>query len=397
MPQIYVGPWEKRDLDGTGSPCWCGPEESTHALDLRPADADEEGQGVFVLPDGASGPRGPFRHIGDSWNDRPSNPAIRFLDVTRNNAGTVWELVSHLLMDKADPAGEAFCRPLMPKRNGQLKVRLGPLVVEDKMVRQHRHRNKVMDVKKRTALKLADDGDTLERWLGFQKRLGWAENEVKLDSLRDRRPKRPQTTYTESFDQADSTTLGPDLTWTEVQSTSWETVSNRAYSSLNNYPQATAGSALSADDMSCEADIEFGSGSSYGGINVRANTSNQESYWHWVRFNNSHGIFRIGTGGGRTSIASYSYTTGSSTNHTLKIVADGSDIEVFIGGVSQTSVTDTNITGSVRAGIQAYSPFYVDDFSYTDDIGGGGGGISYVQLESGVRGYARGYWIRGAN
>lgn len=164
--------------------------------------------------------------------------------------------------------------------------------------------------------------------------------------------------YTESFNKADSSTLGPDLTWTEVAGDT-QIVSNSVR------PVATATIGRNRAEHDCATDDNFAQISS---TNLAQNAGNV--CFAYCRYDSasdtSYGFRRIGN----ASLASYAgqlakivagtqTLLGSAatvaraaigTPETIYVSASGSTITGKIDGVQQQQVTDTSITTGKRAG-----------------------------------------------
>jgi hypothetical protein len=152
---------------------------------------------------------------------------------------------------------------------------------------------------------------------------------------------------TESFDTADSTTLGPDLTWTELNG-DWEVVSNRArkVSGLGFCP-VRADSDLDSDDHYVEAEV-WGVSAAQIGVHARLTDA---SDWYAGFFRGLSDEWRIAknVSGSFTSLAATS-SPASVSGVLVRLEADGSALELFVDSVSTLSTTDTSHTGIVTAG-----------------------------------------------
>ena len=159
--------------------------------------------------------------------------------------------------------------------------------------------------------------------------------------------------YSESFNQADSTTLGPDLTWTEL-SGNWETVSNRARSGTNNSAaQARAEHDLASADHLVKAPVNFAVVNGVGGVGARWSASAVTLYRAALDSAGRLDITRIESGSG-TDIASQSRTISAGVDYIVRIECNGSSIRARVDSDTWLSVTDTVITGNTRFGLAGY-------------------------------------------
>ena len=194
-------------------------------------------------------------------------------------------------------------------------------------------------------------------------------------------------TITESFDTANSTTLGPDLSWTEVTGNAGVT-SNQAenYSAAAGRMKATTD--LSTSDNYAQAVLKTPSGGSLYyvdcGVICRYSGSagTDTGYLAWLDSNigpQDH-IDKIVTGT-RTTLADLNFPSGSggTVDDVWKVSAVGSTIAFAVNGTQVLSVTDTAITTGTRCGFQlrhtsaanraAIDNFEAGDIATTPGIG----------------------------
>jgi hypothetical protein len=187
-----------------------------------------------------------------------------------------------------------------------------------------------------------------------------------------------ETTITESFNTADSGTLGPTLTWTEVLGT-WDVVSNRAQfaSGQGISGSARADSDLSSADHYAACDItSLGTANQNGQVRAlaRFNASAATYYSSGPQYNNgSGGTARHYTvkvvSGTATILAGPTSFTLPSLPLGVRAECNGSTISGHRGGSQIHSFTDTSITGNLRCGIGAVtgaSAVNLDDFAAAD-------------------------------
>jgi hypothetical protein len=202
-----------------------------------------------------------------------------------------------------------------------------------------------------------------------------------------------ETTITESFNTADGTTLGPDLTWSEV-SGNWTVASNRAAIPVGG---SVFGSARAQSDLSSAdhyAEIEITSSDNGAGLFTQAGVSARFSsgagtYYAAVlyRFGSSMSLQKV-INNVQTGLSTPSITVALPEKY--KVQCDGSVIKSYQAGVERSSLTDTSITGNLRCGMCGYTTAgaaTMDNFEASDLAATG---IKYTQLESTTRGVTRG-------
>jgi hypothetical protein len=189
------------------------------------------------------------------------------------------------------------------------------------------------------------------------------------------KPKKPRTSYSESFNKSDSDTLGPDLTWTEVTG-DVDVVSNRASTSTVGFAEARAEHDVSSADH-------------YGQVQVyQTSTSGVDNHLAapCARFSSAartfysfawfySGLYLYKTVSGTYTIIGSAVETPATLPATWRVDCSGSTIRGLQNGTQKVSVTDTAITGNTRGGIWAYRAsgvqVVVDDFLIDDGISAG--------------------------
>ena len=165
---------------------------------------------------------------------------------------------------------------------------------------------------------------------------------------------------TESFDTADSDTLGPDLPWTEVRG-DWDVVSNQvqciAGDAGNFEAFARADSNLASDDHYVQAvlrDTSLASGTA--GVTCRKDATATYTFYlvqcdgtadpdSWTTYRSVTDTYTQVGGGTSINMAQ---------NDVIRLEADGSSITRKRNGSVQETATDTNITGNLRCGLRSY-------------------------------------------
>jgi hypothetical protein len=203
-----------------------------------------------------------------------------------------------------------------------------------------------------------------------------------------------ETSISESFDKADSSTLGPDLTWTEVNG-DWSVVSNAArVPGISTYCSARAESDLSSADHEAQIDAitSTDTGTQFTQLGPSARFSPSAGTYYSAtlyKFGNSLSLQKV-VSNTQTNLASQSITVALPESY--KIKCSGSAITSHQAGVQRLSVTDTSITGNLRCGINGFtlSGVGVIDNLLASDLASSG--IRYTQLERGTRGVERGVY-----
>lgn len=166
------------------------------------------------------------------------------------------------------------------------------------------------------------------------------------------------STITESFNTTDSTTLGPDLTWTEL-SGDWTVAGNQAVCVGSGTSLARADSDLATADHYAQAVMTALTYSQTVGIGVicrKDSTTTVTHYLFWAAIDsstNGHSGYKA-LSGTFTQLGSTD-TTDFVANEVMRVEANGSTITFKINGVTSVGpVTDTAITGNLRTGIRGY-------------------------------------------
>lgn len=199
------------------------------------------------------------------------------------------------------------------------------------------------------------------------------------------------SSFTESFNQADSTTLGPDLTWTETAN-DLQTVGNRCrvVTTTNATVEARAESDLATNDNYAQFTV----------VTMNNAAANENAASACCRFQSgarTHYMSRviITTTGGITRILARR-VAGTSANITsdtgafvagdiLRCEAQGSTIRYRRNGVGIFSSTDTNIATGLRGGLSLTSNTNAGDVEVdTFEMG------DLLSLQAAPRKYLRG-------
>lgn len=411
-PYRYVlGPVVERTENGMAF--YGAPESCVSWIDLRRLSSmsspGQLGYGFFTMPSGWAIPSGyhwlaenqgpgDCRSLYLTAQDQSAWASLIGVTPSRTASTTLIDALDETLTTLADPTGDSAPKPIVPG------VGEGPPPVADIILGGHSSvRRKELAIgggwwKKLVALhqrELDDDAarDPTDRL--WRKRLGDLSRKyfgshddprgnqlVSQQLKRDRAPsnpgarvadriyaRQPETTFTESFNKADSDTLGPDLTWTEV-SNDWDVVSNAAQQqTASAFVIARAEHDVSSADQYAECTVTAlgSSGNSQGGPVARFSAS-ATTFYGAIEFNlSTYYLYKV-VAGAYTTLATGSAST--SVPFVLRCKCDGSTISHWLAGVQKASVTDTAISTGTRGGIWVYNANVVkvsiDDWSIAD-------------------------------
>lgn len=425
MKRYYLGHWVQQRF-GTDL-CFAPPAGVVGSLDLAPIPvqgvmAADRPMGLFVTRSTVLPSEYTLLGEGDCRElkaDTRMQDAFRSLVGYRPQGDTLAELIYDTLTDGSDPDGSSGPKPLMPDATGWCDVYLGghSRVLGSRFEwgkpdsRGRRHWAKVQQLLRKEFEQLFDDAkagklkdaehhrrvlDAHCDKYGLQGENDWKEFvPVKLQKDVPGRLKH-ETTITESFNKADSDTLGPDLTWTEVNG-DFDVVSNQCrHTNTTTVRSARAESDLSSADHYAQVQIvSNGSGTNdcAAGACARFAAAAETMYFAFYYQADNRLYVSKKVTGAQTNITSSVIT--EALPETYKCEINGSTLKGYQAGVERVSTTDSAITGNLRGGILLYQSSVlnptIDNFEASDELGGGGG-ILYTQLERGVRGYLRGVY-----
>ena len=384
MPHLYLAPWRWVD-DPTDMSGWVAPSPFTvGTLDLPSipqmsvAGGVPRGVGLFALTQRDPNVRGLY--LGDDLALSLRTPMKRGIEqalrVSLSNQRLL-DILWELFTAHADPTGQVRWKPLMPTVQGNMELWLGgysrvhserydpqahPLVME--VVRRDFQRNRI-ELARRGQL------DHHRRVLGalLQKygRFGVRAEDIAPGV----EPLAPSTTITDDFNRADESLDAGS--WVEVDA-NFSVVSNeisRTGTDGSGFP----GLAHHTTDLSSAdhyAEIVFKTQQNnfafMGGAARASGTSNSDenAYFGIVRAQGSLRTISKTVNGTNTNISTDS--GGSGPPQTVRAEANGSTIKMFDDGVEIFSVTDTDITGTLTAGIAVHYQDEAtgDDFEAAD-------------------------------
>jgi hypothetical protein len=163
-------------------------------------------------------------------------------------------------------------------------------------------------------------------------------------------------TITESFDTADSDTLGPDLAWTELVG-DFDIVTNKARNATQGDNDARADSALSSSNHYAQAAVTANTtNSNYAAVVLRKdNTATQTKYeceaaWavnRWQVSKRVAGSYSVIAFGG-TSVPTSGTLKGSVES------ANPATLKTYWDGVEKVSTSDSDVDTGTYTGIHSY-------------------------------------------
>lgn len=390
--RYVLAPWTW-DTSQTGRSFWRLPTSAVGGVDLRPLPAQGIAGGSpqgFAFCAALQSPGGTIIATALHMSETPATAGMRSawqsaMGYTPQGA-TLTDLLWDQLTAGSDPSGDSGPKPLVPGTDGQLKLYVsGHSLVKSERFEfgVHPHTNRLRDLLRREfeeQWERTNGDDHCRRCLDFTCK------KYRVNDWKEFVPPRLHahvpgrlphaTTITESFNQADSSTLGPDLTWGEVGA-NWATVSNQAAKTElvdNQGHYARAESDLSSDDHYSQAALYYPVATTYHGPACRVAGGSTVTFYSWATASeDANGYLIKFVTGTQTNLVNNA--VGSRVDGTLaKIEVDGSALKGYYGGVEKSSTTDTAITGNLRCGLNQFrgsSTGAFDSFEAADLAAGG--------------------------
>jgi hypothetical protein len=189
-----------------------------------------------------------------------------------------------------------------------------------------------------------------------------------IDSVEFWSSSQPSVTYKETFDKANSSILGPNLNWTELDG-DMEVFSNRCRfvnSSGSRFPGfavATVTNTMPEHDMSVEVEIYGVTTSSKTAEIIARGDSTALNGYLGARTGTLRAI-RKSVNGSVSTLVSTSGLSAPADGTILKLVVYGSTIKLYEGGTLVLTTTDSSITTGQQVGIALEgSGVSVDNFA----------------------------------
>lgn len=400
--KYWLAPWEVDELGA-----WAPPPGVVGLIDLRtlPGHAGAT-HGFFATPDDAtlSGDLLGEGHIASLAPDNRAAQAWRNATGVAPRGAHLLDWLEYTLTEAADPTGDTGVKPLVPTTRGNLDIHLGghSLVRRRQFDLTAAHAAPVLDMLRREYAEHREraragqvrgpngiDPEHHRRVLDVWARKYRVDNpeDVFIPRGLPREGRLPhQTSYTESFDQDDSSTVGPDLTWNELVG-AWATNTNEleCVEATARDKHIRAEHDMSGSDNEAEItweSVSTGSGTHHScGACCRYSSSATTCYVAWLYNTGTDVYISKIVAGTRTNLSNVSWTP--SLPDTIKAEADGTTIKSYLNSSEQDSVTDSAISAGTRGGVFATSSlpsgaaWRADDFSMADLAGAGGGTDGY--------------------
>lgn len=304
------------------------------------------------------------------------------------SAANLIDILWELFTIHADPTGQIRWKPLMPKKDNTLELILNghSIVKSKKLIPEISPEwNQILAVYQNDYRKIREQGlQNLHDKNLHRKFLQTLVEQFRLEpnkfipsDLPIEMPLAHETIITENFNKADSTILGPNLTWTEIEGDMdvFSNICRYASALTTGYIEARADSDLSSPDhySKCKLINAINGVTSSQGIIARKDASATLTYYQGL-FSDRTGqdtqeTFKV-VASTRTLLTN---TNGSvAANDIIELRINGSTYYLLKNGTQIHSGTDTAITGNLRCGLVMYSNAagntrpQVDDFEAGD-------------------------------
>lgn len=395
-PRIYLNPWEWNTTD-PDDPYWASPGGSAiSALDLRTwsqmgvKGGIPQGFGLFVY---AKAQRNMLLDLG---SDVEASITLAQRDALQTILGyrvapdSLFKVVRELLLNAGDPTGQTRWKPLTGSLVDGVGLPLGGFgrTAREPLTRTHPAWQTTIDVFQADYRRSRAEGivplDALKRMTGDQMlRLGVTDSrELLPPEYRNEGWLPPQTTINDTFDRVDAATLGTSSdgtwSWTEVEGTGHDILSNEAQASVNVTTKSSrAEKDLSSANHYAQMDATY--------LPPPISTNRAIIAKALTRFDPTAATYYEGhvrqwdDGTADMQIRKVIATTGTvlagpisvtvSLPDTIKGESNGSTIKAYLNAVEKVSVVDTAITGNLRTGIGGWprdAQYRVDNFEAGD-------------------------------
>lgn len=383
---IYLGPWRWQQ-DGFRM-AFVPPVGANTLIDLRSLPDHEGGgdkQGGIFTSKEALGSDYYLLGDGDARDIKPDGKVLSAWDsifgfIPAGN--TLADLiVDHLC--NGDPLGLDRCKPIAPTMNGDVELFVGGKAIRRDVFKWgDAYTNRLQSLLRAdydvmlAGSKNQNDLDQIRKCLDFSMQKyrvqDWRELVSPTVQAEIPGPLPHETTVTDDFNRADSSTIGNDSAgnaWSETNG-DWNITSNQlTNTSIADDIDLRNGTNLSSADHSATADCVFASNTANTGTLSRFNAAARTYYRGEGDANSDTRIIFKVVAGSFTSLSSTGQTIGASTLSVM-MRSNGSTQDVTVGA-SNSSITDTAITANVRTGIGGWGGFSVsvakwDNFSAAD-------------------------------
>ncbi len=394
MPHLGIGEWTWNQPKGEQG-WWCAPAGLAGGLDLRPlaeqaiAGTTHGQRGGRCLVSSPTPLDSSFVYLGqaDAKCDQKMCDAFASGTGWQPQGDTLPRLIFDLLTRGSHPDGDLGIRPLIPTFGLMLEVHLpgaGTLWTERFQYGIHPHTAMVQAVVRSDYRAIVSDPHGPHAkflgWLGQKYRIKAPQDVFIPTDLPKIVPQRPTTNYIDSFDRADSTSIG--AAWTEIQNDLQ--ISGNTLTKVTNSADCLAryDSDLSGSDMQgAVSTAQTGTDSGLVGAMTRKDgTSTVTCYVGFADWANDRGEFSKIVAGTRTSLGTGgAYTlAANSSGPSVRCNTVGSTCHTAFDTLNQVLLTDTSVTSGLRAGVLVRGtasavPKAVDWNSNDVSLGGGGG------------------------
>lgn len=384
----YLIPYEWVTVSGDSY--WRVPHGSLGAIDLRPLSAHvaggiPEGYAFAVYDNTIIDVTATY--LGDSLEGNLSGlQKTRVRNALSLPIGTtlpdkLQDVLWAILTTLADPDGIDRCQPLLPTAGNNLELHLGgySLIKKEQCSISHPAWPNILALLRNDYRRIRTEYlaqgiiDVHLKFLDVLKvKYGVNDHRIFIPpDLPDEGVRPRGTTITESFNKVDSSTLGPDLTWTEVVA-DWSTISNTARTAfITSNGLARANTDLASDDHYAQIVISTLPTLRAAGTVCRKDSTITETFY-FAQYDNDVGIAPFWGTFQRidavdTAIGTNTVLT-ATAGDSIKLQTDGSTITRYRNGSSQNAVTDTGITGNLRTGMRLHeeSAARLDNFEAAD-------------------------------
>ena len=307
---------------------------------------------------------------------------------------TLLGILNELFASHSDPTGTNGFKPNMPNHLGLLELYLGghSRISSEKMIPGKRPAwpliKDTLGENYRKIRSQAVDIDSPVPEDQHKKYLDALQDKYRVDyvdfipvDLPDEGTVPHDTVVKDNFNRADSTTLGTSsdsqFTWLELINDA-DIVSNTAEYQNTLSPNGSFGRFIAALDLSSDdhfaqakmINVAAGFVTTHGCL-IRKDSSATETLYFGEYLSAVTPLLRIlkTIAGTVTVLGSDGFS--ASENEVIKIQVDGSNLELFIDGVSKVTATDTAITGNLRTGMSFFNNNVaakpgLDDFEAAD-------------------------------
>lgn len=334
--KLYRGPWVWSEQPFG---CWKAPEGSIGAIDLRTLGG--VGSGLFMTDANLPSP-------------------YEFLtDKTGEMASVAYDLIT----TDPDPDGINAHKPLLPNGD-KYEVFLGNTKIEQNLIRSGKMWDASCRVIQADVEKIHAQNPMLARkYLGFLERQHGDYSKFIPKRLAGLKSAKPETTYTDDFNRADSSTVGGN--WTESDASTWSIASNKLSGSNDTSVSKRwlryDADLSSADNYSQITVVSTGNGQ--WGVTTRCTGAHYQTNYLYFGDPTNNYLFSCVAG----SFTLLSNLAGNNGTGVWKVSANGSTIKGFQAGTERCSVTNTAVTGNLRGGVYMIgSTCTFDDWTGSD-------------------------------